>query len=120
MRAVTSPAPAASDPILLERLAQNMLDNAIRYNIADGGWARVTGRIGDDAYLKVENTGPVVPSDDVAGLFEPFRRLGTDGRLADANLTPPGRGAGLGLSIVRSVAHATAARYTPTRGSTAA
>jgi signal transduction histidine kinase len=50
----------------------------------------------------------VVPAFEVEGLFEPFRRLGTE-RLATAS-----KGAGLGLSIVRAVAtahagHATAA-----------
>jgi signal transduction histidine kinase len=43
----------------------------------------------------VANSGPVIDPGDVDGLFEPFRRLGAD-RVA-------GRGAGLGLSIVRSV-----------------
>jgi signal transduction histidine kinase len=46
----------------------------------------------------VANTGPFVPRYEVDGLFEPFRRLGTE-RLA-------GSGVGLGLSIVRAVARA--------------
>ena len=45
------------------------------------------------------NTGPVIPPYEVAGLFEPFRRLETT-RIAGAG------GAGLGLSIVRSIARA--------------
>ena len=48
--------------------------------------------------LAVANSGPVIDAADVDGLFEPFRRLGAE-RVA-------GRGAGLGLSIVRSVATA--------------
>jgi hypothetical protein len=47
----------------------------------------------------VTNTGPHVPFGAVAGLFEPFRRL-------DADRTSHRAGAGLGLSIVRSVAGA--------------
>ena len=43
--------------------------------------------------------GRPIPPDQVAGLFEPFRRLGGDRTGSD-------RGAGLGLSIVRSVAAA--------------
>ncbi len=53
---------------------------------------------GDEVRLAVTNTGPVIDADEVDGLFEPFRRLGPD-RVAGGG----GRGAGLGLSIVRSV-----------------
>jgi signal transduction histidine kinase len=48
---------------------------------------------------QVANGGRPIPPDQVAGLFEPFRRLGGDRTGSD-------RGAGLGLSIVRSVAAA--------------
>ena len=54
--------------------------------------------------LTVENTGPVVPAHEVPGLFEPFRRLASTERLAGAARGASIRGAGLGLSIVRSVA----------------
>ena len=47
--------------------------------------------------LRVENSGPHVDDADAARLAEPFERLA---READ------GRGAGLGLSIVRAVAEA--------------
>ncbi|GIF47009.1 signal transduction histidine kinase [Asanoa ferruginea] len=93
-----APAPTAGDPVLLERLAQNLVENAIRHNVA-AGWVTVTTRSSaDHAVLTVANTGPVVPAVEVAGLFEPFRRL-TD-RVGSAH------GTGLGLSIVRSVARA--------------
>src|SRR6266545_3281952 len=38
VRTALASAPVAGDPALLERLAQNLIDNAIRYNIADHGW----------------------------------------------------------------------------------
>lgn len=89
--------------MLLERLAQNLLDNAIRYNITEHGWVSITTSTADEhACLTVENTGPTVPGYDVNGLFEPFRRLASADRLTDSGQTSPGRGAG----IVRSVAHA--------------
>jgi signal transduction histidine kinase len=101
IRTTLAPAPVAGDPVLLERLAQNLLDNAIRYNHTEHGRVTLTtGTAHGTAYLTVENTGPTVPADEIDGLFEPFRRL------PDADPAPPGRGAGLGLSIVRSVAHA--------------
>ncbi|MGH3984728.1 MAG: sensor histidine kinase, partial [Pseudonocardiaceae bacterium] len=107
IRATTTAAPVVGDPLLLERLAQNLLDNAIRYNITEHGWVSITTSTADEhACLTVENTGPTVPGYDVNGLFEPFRRLACADRLTDSGQTSPGRGAGLGLSIVRSVARA--------------
>ncbi|WP_433715220.1 sensor histidine kinase [Nocardia sp. CA-084685] len=97
----------SGDPVLLERLAQNLVDNAIRYNVAKNGWVSITSvSTGGNAQLVVENTGPVVPAFEVDGLFEPFRRLATGEREAESAHAPNSRGAGLGLSIVRSVAHA--------------
>ncbi len=94
-------APTTGNSVLLERLAQNLVENGVRHNIGEGGWVRVsTGRRLDGTVeLVVSNTGPVVPRYEVPGLFEPFHRLGAD-RLANA------RGVGLGLSIVRAVARA--------------
>jgi len=92
-------AATVGDPILLERLVQNLVDNGVRHNLPTGGWVRVSTFTKENlATLEVSNTGPVVPRYEVESLFEPFRRLGAD-RLA-------GPGAGLGLSIVRAVARA--------------
>ncbi|HEX6686410.1 MAG TPA: HAMP domain-containing sensor histidine kinase [Candidatus Limnocylindrales bacterium] len=91
-------APTVGDPVMLERLAHNLIENALRYNEPDG-WVTVSTRTQDGtARLTVTNTGPVVPAYEIPRLFEPFRRLSD--RVGSA------RGAGLGLSIVRSVAHA--------------
>lgn len=59
--------------------------------------ARLT--LGEQVEVEVTNTGPTVPPYEVEALFKPFYRLGDD-RLVGA------KGAGLGLSIVRSVAEA--------------
>jgi signal transduction histidine kinase len=104
IRATLGPAPVTGDPLLLERLAQNLIDNAIRYNLPEDGWVAITTGTADEyAVLTVENTGPTVPAYEIPSLFEPFRRVtGAERRAA-----PSGdRGAGLGLSIVRSVTHA--------------
>jgi signal transduction histidine kinase len=107
LRSRLRPAPVSGDPVLLERLAQNLLDNAIRYNLPEHGQVTVrTDTLDGDACLTVENTGPPIPPYELPGLFEPFRRLPTTERLADATTTSTRRGAGLGLSVVRSVAHA--------------
>jgi signal transduction histidine kinase len=101
------PAYVVGDPALLERLAQNLVDNAIRYNVTAHGWVYVT--VTSDtrwARLSVENTGPLVAPYDVDRLFEPFRRLASSERTTEAGHSTTSRGAGLGLSIVRSVATA--------------
>jgi signal transduction histidine kinase len=101
------PAPVTGDPVLLERLTQNLLDNAIRYNLPEHGEVTVaTDTVDGHARLTVENTGPPVPPYEIPSLFEPFRRLPASERLADAATTSTSRGAGLGLSVVRSVAQA--------------
>jgi len=97
-------APVAGDPILLERLAHNLIDNAIRYNLPEQGWVQVTtGLDGASACLIVENPGLVVPATEIPSLFEPFRRLAGSQRHATTNGND---GAGLGISIVAAVAAA--------------
>ncbi|MQA98003.1 MAG: HAMP domain-containing protein [Streptosporangiales bacterium] len=87
------------DPVLLERLVWNLLENAVRYNTEGGELVARSGVYEGFAAIQIENSGQVIPAYEVEGLFEPFRR-GQGDRLGSA------RGAGLGLSIVRSVAHA--------------
>jgi signal transduction histidine kinase len=96
---VLGAAPVAGDRALLERLVGNLVENAVRHN-QPGGWLEVdTGRTGELAVVRVANGGPRIAPDQVAALFEPFRRLNGD-------RTGSSGGAGLGLSIVRSVASA--------------
>jgi signal transduction histidine kinase len=92
------PAAVVGDPSLLERLAGNLIENAVRYNHTSGSMTIRTGTNEHGVFLTVTNTGPVVEPSEVPGLFEPFRRGG-----AERTGT---RGAGLGLSIVRAVADA--------------
>lgn len=92
------PAPVVGDPGLLDRLAGNLVENAVRYNHLHGRlWVR-TGSDGRRSWLVVGNTGFEVDQADVPGLFEPFRRGGRERTGA--------RGSGLGLSIVRAVCDA--------------
>ena len=84
---------------LLRRLADNLIDNAIAHN-GDGGWIAVTTVTSDGAVrLIVENGGEILDPAQVAGLAQPFRRLGADRTGSDD-------GAGLGLSIVAAITQA--------------
>jgi signal transduction histidine kinase len=60
--------------VLVERLVTNLIDNAVRHNVADG-WIQVTTGTRDGmAYLEVANGGAMIPEDLVPSLFEPFLR----------------------------------------------
>ncbi|MFD2764330.1 sensor histidine kinase [Micromonospora eburnea] len=116
VRRQLAPASTAGEPVLLERLTQNLVENAVRHNLPAGGEIEVSTRIVEGrATLVVANTGPVVPSYDIETIFQPFRRLrhervagprpnGDRSRAEDR--AGVGRGFGLGLSIVRAVAQA--------------
>ena len=92
------PAPVVGDPSLLDRLAGNLIENAIRYNHLLGKlWLRTESADGQSRLI-VGNTGYEVEPADVPGLFEPFRRGGWE--------RTGSRGSGLGLSIVRAVCDA--------------
>jgi signal transduction histidine kinase len=88
-------APVTGDRVLLERLIANLLDNAERYNIADGTVTISTAAENGVSVLRVANTGLVVPPDQVERLFLPFTRL--DDRTRH-------EGFGLGLALVSSIA----------------
>ena len=91
------PVTVTGEAALLERLIANLVHNGIKYNVPDG---EVCLRVGDgQPVLTVTNTGPVVPAETVPRLFEPFRRARGD-RLDHSG------GAGLGLTIARSITQA--------------
>jgi signal transduction histidine kinase len=109
--AALEPARMSGDAHLFGRLVWNLVDNAVRHNVADG-WIRIcTGTDDGAAYLRIVNSGDVIPDSAVGTLAEPFRRL--------AGRTGQGGGFGLGLSIAKSVGDAHGATMTmtnPARG----
>jgi signal transduction histidine kinase len=93
------PAPVDGDPLLVQQLVSNLIDNAVRHNIPGGDVQVATGTSGSHAVLSVTNSGPVIPAAEVDRLFQPFQRLGPRPARRDG-------GHGLGLSIVRAIAAA--------------
>jgi signal transduction histidine kinase len=84
---------------LLRRMADNVISNAVGHN-HDGGWIAISTTARDGAArLIIENSGDILDPAQVAGLAQPFRRLGADRTGSDD-------GAGLGLSIVAAITHA--------------
>jgi signal transduction histidine kinase len=87
-------------PEWIDRLAGVLLDNACRYAgpegqvriSVDAGWNRVV--------LRVEDSGPGIPAEQRARLFDRFSRA-----------TETGSGAGLGLAIGDSVVRSTGGRW---------
>lgn len=89
---------ALADPDLLDRVAWNLVDNAIKFTPAGG---EVVVRVGEGvgfAIIEVLDTGPGIPQDRIHQLFERFVRL-------DDSRTPGQRegGTGLGLAIVKAI-----------------
>ncbi|WUN35740.1 ATP-binding protein [Kitasatospora sp. NBC_00315] len=113
VRATLAPTTVSGNGVLLERIALNLVQNAVRYNLADG-WVEISTAAvpGGGGELVVSNTGPVVPGYELEHIFEPFRRV------KGADRTRSDKGVGLGLSIVRSVvrAHGGAIEATPRAG----
>ncbi|MFD0558865.1 signal transduction histidine kinase [Stackebrandtia endophytica] len=93
-----APAPVMGDPALLQRVAGNLIENAIRHNVPDGRIWVLSGCENGISWLVVGNTGSQVDAESVPRLFEPFNR-GDTARVGR-------RGAGLGLSIVRAACDA--------------
>lgn len=108
--AIPSDAVVETDPMLLRRILQNFLANAVRYT-ETGGVLIGCRRRGDQLRIEVWDTGIGIAPDQQAAVFEEFRRLG--GGTAE--------GLGLGLAIVdrlaRRLGHPVALRSVPGRGS---
>ena len=85
-----------TDPILLERILRNLVDNAVKYT-ARGSVLVCAENRGPDVRLAVRDTGPGIAPEERERIFEEFYQIGNPER-------DRSRGLGLGLAIVRRLA----------------
>jgi signal transduction histidine kinase len=105
IQAGLQPAVLDGDPLLVQQLAANLIDNAVRHNVPGGDIQVSTGTSQAGAVLSVTSSGQVIPAADIDRMFQPFQRLGPRPARRDG-------GHGLGLSIVRAIAAAHTATIT--------
>lgn len=92
----TTDATVLSDPVLLERVLRNLLDNAVKYTRA-GSVRLVATSVGETVCIVVRDTGVGIPAEERDRVFEEFYQIGNPER--DRT-----QGLGLGLAIVRRLA----------------
>ena len=86
------------DERLLRLAISNLLTNATKYNLSEGGKIASELRSGDGVYqISISNTGPMIPSEIKEKIFERFYRV-------DSARGPGKSGFGLGLSLARVIA----------------
>ncbi|MDQ3548257.1 MAG: GAF domain-containing protein, partial [Chloroflexota bacterium] len=91
--------PGNWDPMRLEQVAQNLLDNALKYAPPETTVEIRVRTDGSEAILTVTDHGIGIPANDLPTLFEPFSRAANAGQ-RDAT------GLGLGLYITRQIVEA--------------
>jgi signal transduction histidine kinase len=99
VRLTLDPGPARlvqADEHLLTRAIENLLDNALRHT-PEGGEVRLGWQVERDRVeISVADTGPGIPADDLARIFDPlYRGEGSRNRKTG--------GAGLGLAIAKRI-----------------
>jgi PAS domain S-box-containing protein len=90
---------ACADRTKAEQILLNLLSNAVKFTPGGGEVTVSCTLVEGKVALSVTDTGPGIPSDKLASIFEPFVQLGR-------SLTSPHEGTGLGLAISRDLARA--------------
>jgi signal transduction histidine kinase len=87
-----------TDPLMVEQILFNLVDNACKYGGGSPGGIRISTEAPEGGLLvRVEDSGPGIPAPDQARLFRPFEKLGP----REARRAP---GVGLGLALSRRLA----------------
>lgn len=86
------------DATALRALLQNLLVNASKYTPVGGHINLSVNRRGSLAEIRLEDSGPGIPEEEFARVFDRFYRLGVDRQRGSVS------GSGLGLAIVKHIA----------------
>jgi signal transduction histidine kinase len=84
-----------TDPLLVERVLANLVQNALRYT-RNGGVLVAARRNSRGTALEVWDTGPGIPADKIEMIFREFYQIDNPER-------DRGRGLGMGLAIVQRI-----------------
>jgi len=87
----------AADRTRLEQAAANLIDNAVKYTPPGGRVDVDVRRDAGAALLRVSDTGPGIPADELPRIFD---------RLFRGDTSRAERGLGLGLSLVKAIVEA--------------
>lgn len=85
------------DAVMLRRVALNLVDNAVKFNRLGGEVRLELERGVNEILFSVSNTGPGIPLERQAALFQRFYRSDEGGRNREQG------GSGLGLSLCREI-----------------
>ncbi|MFZ6751051.1 heavy metal sensor histidine kinase [Undibacterium sp. Ren11W] len=84
------------DKLMLRRALANLLSNAIRHSPIAGSIQFTIETAGEQTIIRIRNQGQAIPAEHISHIFDRFYR-------ADPSRHSNGEGAGLGLSITRSI-----------------
>ena len=93
---VRDPVETQGDPVKLQQVIYNVIDNAIKYTPRGGSVRAELTKSGKTAYIRVSDTGIGIPKEDLNHIFERFYRV-------DKARSRETGGTGLGLSIVKQI-----------------
>lgn len=84
-----------ADVGLVERVIQNLMDNALNYTPSGGEVTIELAAVNNHVEIGIKDTGPGIPEDEQSFIFERYRRASRTGKKS--------KGAGLGLAIVKKI-----------------
>jgi signal transduction histidine kinase len=96
LESALAPLQADVDPVRMRQVLANLLSNALKFTPEGGRVLVEVGAEGDRANVRVSDSGPGIPSDELPRVFDRFFR----GRAAG------GGGSGIGLTVVSELVRA--------------
>ncbi|HEY8490018.1 MAG TPA: PAS domain-containing protein [Dehalococcoidia bacterium] len=104
LRVVAAPdlPPVEADPVYLEQILRNLVENAAKYSLPDAPIELHAELAAGEMRFAVLDRGPGIPAGELEHIFEPFHRAADVRRVAS--------GVGLGLAVCRRLVEAQGGR----------